>query len=185
MIIQKNNCFILTGAPGVGKTTLIKELQTQEVLCVCEPAREILAEQRKINGVGIPEINPMKFTELLLDYSIKTFKESSEKSVTIFDRGVADTVAYAELFKIDFKLFEKAAETYRFNKIVFVLSPWSEIYSTDDERKMTYNATVKFHELFLKVYRRLGYELIIVPQEPTQKRADFVLGKISEVMKDF
>lgn len=50
---------------------------------------------------------------------------------------------------------------------------------------MTYDDTVKFQELFLNVYRRLDYELVLVPQETTQKRADFVLGKISEVMKDF
>jgi predicted ATPase len=36
---------ILTGAPGTGKTTVLRNLAT-DVLIVDEPAREVLAERR-------------------------------------------------------------------------------------------------------------------------------------------
>ena len=50
--MQRNNAYIITGAPGVGKTTLIHALQKQAVQCIEEPARQIIIEQRLIQGDG-------------------------------------------------------------------------------------------------------------------------------------
>ena len=48
----ESNLFILTGAPGSGKTTILDRLGN-EFRCVNEPAREILAEQRATGGSGM------------------------------------------------------------------------------------------------------------------------------------
>jgi predicted ATPase len=47
------NRFVVTGAPGSGKTPILRELVRLGFLGVNEPAREILAEQRAIGGDGI------------------------------------------------------------------------------------------------------------------------------------
>jgi predicted ATPase len=46
--ICNNNFFILTGAMGAGKSTVLKELRKLKLTCVDEPARQLLAEQRDI-----------------------------------------------------------------------------------------------------------------------------------------
>ena len=43
---------------GAGKSTVLNSIKEKGILCIEEPAREILKEQRKINGAGVPEINP-------------------------------------------------------------------------------------------------------------------------------
>ncbi len=106
----KNNFFILTGAPGVGKTSLINHLRKHGYKCIDEPARKILAEQRAIGGSGLPEINPALFTELLLLHSIESYNELSRQTeVVIFDRGVVDSIGYAKLYNIDIEPFKLKA----------------------------------------------------------------------------
>ena len=81
----QNKFFILTGAPGVGKTTLIKELRSYGMTCVGEPAREILSEQRVFGGDGIPEKNPARFTDLLLSRSIQNFEKFLDHPGPVID----------------------------------------------------------------------------------------------------
>lgn len=49
--------FIITGCPGSGKTTLINYLRDIGFTCVDEPARQVIAEQRAIQGNGLSNKN--------------------------------------------------------------------------------------------------------------------------------
>lgn len=49
----KHNYFILTGAMGSGKSTILAKLAEAGVHCVPEPTRAILAEQRLIAVLGV------------------------------------------------------------------------------------------------------------------------------------
>lgn len=51
--MKKDNFYILTGAPGSGKSTLINCLRRRGYICIDEPAREIIAEQKSISGQGL------------------------------------------------------------------------------------------------------------------------------------
>ena len=178
---RQNNFFVLTGAPGVGKTTLIKELRNYGLTCVDEPAREILAQQRAIGGDGLPEKNPSHFTELLLSRAFQSFERFTLHSgPVIFDRGTVDAIGYASLFGVNAKHFEEASQRYRYNINVFVLAPWKNIYTTDDERKMSFDATIQFHEQILSAYRQLGYSLIEIPQGTINERAKFLMDRLQQ-----
>src|SRR5215467_14842919 len=67
--------FVLTGAPGSGKSTIVTVIQHLGFSCIEEPARQILAEQRSINSAGLPEKDPRLFTELMLSRSIYQYKQ--------------------------------------------------------------------------------------------------------------
>jgi predicted ATPase len=66
----ESNLFILTGAPGSGKTAILARLGN-EVGCVDEPAREVLAEQRATGGRGTWDQDASLFVHLLLQRSIQ------------------------------------------------------------------------------------------------------------------
>jgi predicted ATPase len=57
--------FILTGAPGSGKTAILSRL-IDGFRCVDEPAREVLAEQRATGGRGTWDQDLSLFVHLLL-----------------------------------------------------------------------------------------------------------------------
>ncbi len=182
--ILQHNYFIITGAMGAGKSTLLEELRKRGLLCMDEPARQILAEQRAIEGEGIPEHNPKLFTELLLSRSIAQFKQMKDnKSAVVYDRGIADNLCYAKWFDLDLKPYTLAAHQYQYNKVVFFLPAWEAIYHNDDERKMTFEQARDFGENLQRTYSDLGYHIITVPMTDSETRAEFIIQRLSNAME--
>ena len=69
----KNNYFILTGAMGGGKSTILARLAESGVCCVPEPARAILAEQRMSESADVPEKQAEPFPMLMLARAIHNY----------------------------------------------------------------------------------------------------------------
>lgn len=68
----------------------------------------------------------------------------------------------------------RATAAYRYNREVLVTRPWAEIYTTDDERKMTFRATVEFQRVLESSYEQAGYTLVEVPRGSVLDRVAFV-----------
>jgi len=166
--------FILTGAPGSGKTALLRHVGSR-IRTVDEPAREILAEQRAIDGHGTPDRDPARFVELLLQRSIDKHEAAVRAGgPALFDRGIPDCIAYAQLLGVDPAPSIAAAARYRYHGHVYLLEPWEEIYTTDDERTMTFADTLGFHRAIVDAYDRAGYVLVEVPRGSPDTRAAFI-----------
>jgi predicted ATPase len=173
------NLYILTGAPGSGKTAILDHVGP-EICCVSEPAREILAEQRAVDGAGTPDRDPSLFVDLLLRRSIDKHEAAQRwEGSTVFDRGIPDCVAYATLLGTDPTPSVLASKKYRYNTGVFLLEPWEEIYAIDDERTMSFAHTVAFQRALVDAYERAGYTLVAVPRDSIENRAAFVRGFIT------
>lgn len=178
-MVTNNNFYILTGAPGSGKSTLINSLRGQGYLCVDEPAREIIAEQKSIDGQGLYNKDKRLFLELMLSRAIYNFRRlnSSDKSI-IFDRGIPDMIGYAKLFEVDTSSSLNASKVYTYNKKVFFLPSWQEIYSNDEDRTMSFAAAKDFGMLIRNAYIDLGYEVIDVPLLSIDERTRFIMDNI-------
>ncbi|NDV96276.1 ATPase [Dysgonomonas sp. 521] len=182
----KNNYHIITGGPGVGKTTLICELRQRGYNCVHEVARHIIKEQMETNGDALPWLNTRKYSDLMLSYSIGDFIEYSDvDELLFFDRGIPDTYGYEVLMKFpENAALKDAIKTYRYSPTVFILPPWVEIYSTDDERKQDFSEALRTYEVMRNVYTELGYKLIEVPKASPAERADFVINSVHSMYKN-
>jgi predicted ATPase len=173
--------YILTGAPGSGKTTILRKLEAG-IRTVAEPAREILANQKLVHGRGTPDQDPSLFLNLLLRRSIEKYDavQGSDGPV-LYDRGIPDCVGYAVRLGADPEPAIAASAKYRYHPEVLVLEPWREIYTKDDERTMSFAESVKFNENLLEGYRQAGYTLIPVPRDTIEGRAAFISDFINRV----
>jgi len=178
---MKPNFYIITGGPGVGKTTLLDELKNRGYKCVPEVARNIIKEQMDTDGDALPWGDTKKYADLMLSRSICDFERLYESDeVYFFDRGIPDTYGYEVLmgFEISRNLLD-VTKKYRYNPMAFILPPWKEIYKTDNERKQDFNIAVETYHVMYKTYEALGYTPIEVPRLSISQRADFVIDKIN------
>jgi predicted ATPase len=166
--------YIITGAPGSGKTAILDHVGAG-VRCVGEAAREILAEQRSVDGIGTPDRDASLFLDLLLERSIEKHVASERwGGSVVFDRGIPDCIAYATMLCVDPKPSLLASQRHRYNNQVLLLEPWEEIYVVDEERTMAFADAVPFHEALTDAYERAGYSLVPVPRDSVDNRAAFL-----------
>jgi predicted ATPase len=178
--MTKINFYVLSGAMGGGKSTVLSRLRDFGIHCVSEPAREILAEQRLIKAMGVPEKNADLFCMLMLSRSIHNYYEhSSVEESVVFDRGIPDMVAYASLFRLDETSYFNAAKEFRYNTTVFYFPAWEEIYTNDAERKMSFEDAKEFGTVVRSIYDNFGYRILEVPQFSLEERVKFILDRIS------
>ena len=177
---ENNNFYVITGGPGVGKTTLLDKLKKRNYKVVPEIARELIKEQQNTNGKALPWKNKNLYKEMMFDRSIKSFEEAendtNKGNPIFFDRGFLDTICYAELIESEIsERMESYAKNWRYNKTVFMLPPWQEIYETDNERKQDWKEAVLTFEKMSETYKKYGYNIIEVPKKTVNERVDFVL----------
>lgn len=181
MKIEKTNFYIITDGPGSGKTTLIETLKKRGFECVDEVGRQIIQEQIKINGDAVHSKNQIKFRDLMLSRSINTFEQVIENEKPVFfDRGIPELIGYCHLIKSDVPdELNKATRLFRYNQNVFIMPPWQEIYSHDEERKQTWEEAVDTYHVIADSYLKAGYKLIEVPKLTLSERVNFVLEHIN------
>ena len=177
--MHRDHYFVMTGAMGSGKSVILEQLKMMGLPCVPEPARQILQEQRAISARGVPDIDPDLFTQLMLSRATSFYLGNfATEAVAVFDRGIPDMIAYAELFGLDSKIYYNSATLYRYNPCVFWFKGWEDIYTHDEERKMSFQQADDFGERAHEIYRELRYDIIPVPELPIEKRAEFIYNKI-------
>jgi predicted ATPase len=173
----RDTFFVLTGAPGSGKSALLQHLVTRGFQGVEEPARRILSEQRSIDGNGLPDRDARLFVDLMLSRMIGDYNRLETTTAPVFfDRGVPDTVGYASHFGFDYPPGQNAAQVYRYNRRVFFAPAWEQIYTTDEERTITFPVASQFGAELRAAYEQCGYELIDIPCLPVSERAGFILN---------
>jgi predicted ATPase len=176
----ENRYFVLTGAFSSGKSTLLERLRLRGIRGIVEPARPILAEQRSIQGNGLPERDPRLFVELMLSRMLSTYGQiDTPPGPVLFDRGIPDILAYSKLFGFDFPPGENAARLFRYNPQVFIAPAWEQIYRTDDERTVSFSVAREFGNDVRAIYERLGYTLTDLPCVSVDERADFIQHQLS------
>lgn len=167
---------------GAGKSTVLNSIKEKGILCIEEPAREILKEQRKINGDGVPEKNAETFNQLMLQRMIGQYESNfDKKEIIIFDRGIPDIIGYSELLNTKRDIAENASQEFRYNKYAFLFKGWKEIYTNDDERKMSFDLAKIYGENIQKIYHDLGYVTIDVPFVNAEERVTFILESIDKI----
>ncbi|MGH6966752.1 MAG: AAA family ATPase [Phenylobacterium sp.] len=175
-MIEKPNFFVLTGGPGVGKTSLLRHLQAAGEIAVEENARAVIRENMESGGPALPWIDNDAFVEQTAARDIANFDRlRGEARRVFFDRGIFDSYG-ANGAEPSAELIE-AIRTRRYNRQVFVFPPWREIYETDAERKQDWDEAEATFGRVMRLLPELGYEPVVVPTGDLATRAAFVLAR--------
>lgn len=178
------NFYVITGGPGVGKTTLIKALNSKGFKTVEEDARKIIKNQIETSQEGLPWKNQELYAKLMFEASLKSYEKmavNNHSKPIFFDRGILDSICYMKMEKI--QISEKTNEIVKqcpYNKNIFILPPWKEIYETDNERKQNWDEAKFTFKKMKETYMEFNYNIIIVPKMRIEERVEFILQNIEK-----
>jgi len=177
---------VITGGPSTGKSTVIEELKQRNFYSFDEVSRDIIREAKE---KGIDQLfleDPLLFSRLLIEGRLKHYKEADElkEDFVFFDRGLPDVNAYLKFVKQEIpEEFDAITREHPYDKLVFIMPPWQEIFTGDEERYEDFNQAQLIHNKLVNYYKELGYYLVFVPFGPVEKRVDYILKNIKKFNK--
>lgn len=175
--------FVLTGAPGAGKTVLAGALGLP---LVAEAATDVIARLHA-SGAVEPWTRP-DFADLILAEQGRRQAAAPDAPVVIFDRSPLCTLALARWLGVP-DPSALAAEAERlmtaggYQRQVFLVRPLGFVTPTA-ARRISYPDSLRFEAVHLEVYQEYGYHLVDVPPGPVTDRVGQLRAIIDETSAD-
>jgi predicted ATPase len=167
---------VLTGGPGVGKSTVLGLLQKRGFNVIPEAARQVIAEeQKKENGI-LPWKDLVAFQSLLLERQ-RMLESSLQPGMNFLDRSMIDGVAYFLLASATPPEFVMNAARERSYDMVFLLDLIPG-YHNDEVRWEGFETAREIHAHTERVYRGFGYSPILVPAVSPEERVELILARL-------
>ena len=181
--------IVITGAPGTGKSSIIRELEFGGYRCFHEVIRDMTLEAKKEGSQKPLKSNPLafvtdprQFNKVLLEGRLGHFLEGSsiDEPVVFYDRGIPDVLAYMDYFEQEYgEGFRMTCRQHRYDKVI-LLPPWEEIYISDNERLESFEEAMEIHNYLMTTYRKYGYEPLSLAEGTVQERTDRILFELTQ-----
>jgi len=158
--------FILTGAPGSGKTAIIRQLDLEGFSVVEEAATDVIAAAQA-RGVAEPWADP-SFIDAIVNLQKQRQVHASCLPVEIqfHDRSVVCTAALAKYLGYSFSALltselDRIQKEAIFETRVFFIQNLGFITPTR-ARRISFEESLRFENIHQETYRSLGFELMQV-----------------------
>jgi predicted ATPase len=173
--------YVLTGGPGAGKSSLLLALERLNYHCAEEVSRQLIVEQVARGSGCLPWKDLSCFADKVLQRMVAQYRQAASRTgITFFDRGIPDIIAYLKVAGLPLKEnFPAAVQQCPYNRCVFMLPPWKDIYVNDPERWQTYEEAVALYEALRETYQHFGYTLIDLPRGTLAQRVGYLLKAIA------
>lgn len=176
--------YVLTGAPGTGKTSLLAALEGLQYRCSAEVSRRLIIEESQKGSTCLPWIDLPSFADKALERMIACHRSMSGHTdeAVFFDRGIPDIIAYLEVKGLPVpSKYYAAASQYRYHPVVWLLPFWKDIYVQDPERWQTAEEAEEIDRRIRIAYRMAGYRLIELPRASIAERVRFIEKSITDL----
>ena len=174
--------FIITGAPGAGKTAIIRQLEIEGFSVVEEAATDVIAV-----AYGQGTVEPWRhpsfidaIAHLQRDRQIRASYQPDQ--VQFHDRCVVCTAALAVYLGYPFSPFlaselERIQEERIYQNRVFFVRNLGFITPTE-ARRISFADAVRFEKTHEETYRNLGFELVSVEPGSLAERVSTIKAAI-------
>lgn len=174
--------YVLTGGPGAGKSSLLAALQASGFAVSEEVSRRLIRTHAAAQSDCLPWLDLRCFAAKALQEMEREWHRASVHTVTFFDRGIPDLVAYLEAGgQPAGPEFTDAIGRLPYSDPVFLLPPWPEIYVNDPERWQTFAEAESLYRAICNVYRKAGYTCITVPAGTLEDRVAFIGAQLKKI----
>lgn len=176
--------YILTGAPGAGKTTIILALRQRGYAVVEEAATEVIA-QAQAGGIDAPwELEDFVERIALMQRSRRLASGAGRQDVEFHDRSVVCTVALNQLFErtapaILTREVDALKADPSVSRTVFFIDDLGFIENTA-ARRISYEDAVAFGALHEAAYAAHGYHLVRIGAGPVEDRVAAILKLVDD-----
>jgi predicted ATPase len=175
------NHVVITGGGGSGKSSLIEYFIAQGFCAVREAAREQIRLSLEQNSNALPWDDIIAFSINVQKQMITDYALFPEATFCFYDRCLLDVLSY--LVKDDIPAYDSLLsdiEKYRYYPTVFVLPPWQEIFTKDNERTEDFDDTITAFQVIKETYEANGYKMVELPKVSVEERAEFILTYLKE-----
>ena len=170
--------YVLTGAPGAGKTAIVRQLELDGCRVVAEAATDVIAIEQ---ALGRPEPHTFPgFIDKIVE--LQRRRESAaappDGDIVFFDRSLVCTLAlsrwlgFAESARLTAEV-DRVLRAGIYASTVFFVQSLGFVTPTA-ARRISLTDSLAFGEVHRRTYAELGFRLVDVPPGPLTVRAGLV-----------
>ncbi len=172
--------FIITGAPGAGKTAIIRQLALDGFSVVEEAATDVIAAAHA-RGVQEPWTHSSFISDIVAMQRERQLRATGD--LQFHDRSAICTAALATYLGYPFSPaltaeLERVNKDAIFQRRVFFIRHLGFVTPTE-ARRITFEETLRFERIHEETYRDFGYEMVFIQPANVAVR----LGMIKESIR--
>jgi predicted ATPase len=179
--------FIITGAPGAGKTAIIRQLELDGFSVVQEAATDVIAAAQA-RGTAQPWTHPSFIDAIARLQRDRQMRASYQPDkVQFHDRCTVCTAALAVYLGYPFSPF-LAGELERIKKdaiyetqVFFVRN--LGFVTPSDARRISLEETVRFEKIHEETYRNFGFELVSIEPASLVERVSVIKTLLRQALE--
>lgn len=174
--------YILTGAPGSGKTLIIRALEMQGYAVIDEAATDVIAYEQALGNQAPWEKSSFIDEIVHLQKQREIQMTTVNSTMQFYDRSPFCTYALAVHMKYSpsevlLKEIERLRSGQVYQKQVFFIDNLGFIKHTE-ARKINFEDSVAFEKIHAETYAKFGFECIKIPLAPLLERVGLILKSL-------